>query len=82
MPQSLLLSLCQIRPLVLRKRKEHQQPVRGHVPEVDNPAATTLSAAPARPTNLPQSSRSGNDISGCWPTRQMNLKFAVLLIAQ
>lgn len=52
------------------------------MPEVDHSASATLASAPGTPTNLAETARTGNDVAGRWPFRQMELKFPVLLIAQ
>src|SRR5713226_5126965 len=82
LPQGLLLFRRQIRSLVLRERKEHQEPVGGSVPEVNHSATPTLTPALIGPANFPQASRTGYDVSGCRPSRQMNLKSTILLITQ
>src|SRR5712692_95293 len=82
LPQGLLLLRRQIRSLVLRERKEHQEPIGGSVPEVNHSATPTLTPALAHPTNFPQTSRTGYDVPGCRPSRQINLKSTILLITQ
>src|SRR5260370_35109218 len=82
LPQRLLLFRRQIRSLVLRERKEHQEPVGGSVPEVNHPATSTLTTALTGPTNLPQASRTGYDVPDRRPSRQINLKSTILLITQ